>query len=131
MKFLLEHASKKDTDTLAKSFLPSSTLKGVQRLQVFYNAFHLRSLFWLKNIFLHELGHILGLRHKFVLDKEEGAFEGDVVVFFGARNKESVMSYTFLLGCKILIKKISKSSMHKRMVNLSYCEITRIAGRRW
>ncbi|KAI1467894.1 Metalloprotease [Daldinia caldariorum] len=43
----------------------------------------------LKNVFLHEIGHILGLRHEFALDKEE---EG--AVRFMEENPVSVMSYT-------------------------------------
>ncbi|KXJ84806.1 hypothetical protein Micbo1qcDRAFT_169931, partial [Microdochium bolleyi] len=40
------------------------------------------------NVFLHELGHILGLRHEFA-DLEGGAIQ------WGSRNPYSVMSYNF------------------------------------
>ncbi|KAI1805159.1 Metalloprotease [Daldinia bambusicola] len=43
----------------------------------------------LKNVFLHEIGHILGLRHEFALDKE-----GEGAVRFMEENPVSVMSYT-------------------------------------
>jgi hypothetical protein len=44
----------------------------------------------LKNTFLHELGHTLGLRHEFALDPDR--FEGGAQVY-GTRNPLSVMSY--------------------------------------
>lgn len=43
----------------------------------------------MKNVFLHELGHVLGLRHEFAIEKEGGA------VPFGSRDPHSIMSYTF------------------------------------
>lgn len=46
----------------------------------------------MKNVFLHELGHVLGLRHEFALDAdryEGGAFR------LGTTNPLSVMSYEF------------------------------------
>jgi hypothetical protein len=46
----------------------------------------------MKNVFLHELGHVLGLRHEFAMDPE--TFEGGAVVF-GTPNEESVMAYKF------------------------------------
>lgn len=46
----------------------------------------------MKNVFLHELGHVLGLRHEFAMDPER--FEGGAVVM-GTRNPESVMEYKF------------------------------------
>lgn len=43
----------------------------------------------LKNVFLHEIGHILGLRHEFAIAKE-----GMGAVQFMQRNPKSVMSYS-------------------------------------
>ncbi|EXJ65627.1 uncharacterized protein A1O5_11154 [Cladophialophora psammophila CBS 110553] len=46
----------------------------------------------MKNVFLHELGHVLGLRHEFALDPalyKGGAFR------MGTTNPRSVMSYEF------------------------------------
>lgn len=44
--------------------------------------------FKLKNVFLHELGHVFGLRHEFAIDREgEGARQ------FMDSNKDSVMAY--------------------------------------
>jgi hypothetical protein len=42
----------------------------------------------LKGVFLHELGHVLGLRHEFAIEEE-----GQGAVLFGVKNKLSVMSY--------------------------------------
>ncbi|KAM3502806.1 hypothetical protein MY10362_004593 [Beauveria mimosiformis] len=46
----------------------------------------------MKNVFLHELGHVLGLRHEFAMDPD--TYEGGAIVM-GSSNKESVMSYIF------------------------------------
>ena len=46
----------------------------------------------MKNVFLHELGHVLGLRHEFAMKPE--TFEGGAVIM-GSANIESVMSYVF------------------------------------
>ncbi|KAM3517363.1 hypothetical protein NHJ13051_009049 [Beauveria bassiana] len=46
----------------------------------------------MKNVFLHELGHVLGLRHEFAMDP--GTFEGGAIVM-GSSNIESIMSYVF------------------------------------
>lgn len=40
------------------------------------------------NTLLHEIGHIIGLRHEFALDREEEPAQR-----FGSQNKQSVMSY--------------------------------------
>lgn len=51
----------------------------------------------LKNVFLHELGHVLGLRHEFaiVADAKGHGPEGEGAVQFGFRNPNSVMAYVF------------------------------------
>jgi hypothetical protein len=46
----------------------------------------------MKNVFLHELGHVLGLRHEFAM--KPGTFEGGAISM-GSANDESVMSYIF------------------------------------
>ncbi|KAH8724526.1 hypothetical protein GQ44DRAFT_760109 [Phaeosphaeriaceae sp. PMI808] len=49
----------------------------------------------LKNSFLHEIGHILGLRHEFAIKADAAGHgpEKDKAVQFGSENPHSVMSY--------------------------------------
>jgi hypothetical protein len=49
----------------------------------------------LRNTFLHEIGHIIGLRHEFAIkgDKLGNASEGQGAKQFGSENEHSVMSY--------------------------------------
>lgn len=49
----------------------------------------------LKNTFLHEIGHIIGLRHEFAIEQDAlgNGPEGTPAVYFGSRNPLSVMSY--------------------------------------
>lgn len=50
---------------------------------------------YLKNTFLHEIGHIIGLRHEFAIkgDKLGNDPEGQGAKQFGSENEHSVMSY--------------------------------------
>ncbi|KAH6855463.1 matrix metallo proteinase-11 [Chaetomium sp. MPI-CAGE-AT-0009] len=91
--FVLEYCGNKGT-VLASAFFPNS--KPLNTLFVYQLALLPTDRFrgMLKNIFLHELGHTLGLRHEFALDPRR--FEGDAVVY-GSRNPKSVMSYVFLM----------------------------------
>ncbi|KAL7948360.1 hypothetical protein V8C42DRAFT_342404 [Trichoderma barbatum] len=72
--------------TLARAFFPND--KDLNALFVYQRAFDEKTSPYQSNIFLHELGHVLGLRHEFAA-KEGGA------VKFGAANPKSVMSYVF------------------------------------
>ncbi|KAH7145526.1 hypothetical protein B0J13DRAFT_665945 [Dactylonectria estremocensis] len=72
--------------TLAEAFFPNSN--DLSTLFVYQRAFQPGSINYLVNIFLHELGHVLGLRHEFA------AQEGGAVPF-GPTNPLSVMSYKF------------------------------------
>jgi len=49
----------------------------------------------LKNTFLHELGHVIGLRHEFAIksDGQGHGPEGQGAKQFGSKNPHSVMSY--------------------------------------
>ena len=76
--------------TLARAFFPNST--DLNNMYVYQKAFESGTVTYLYNIFLHELGHVLGLRHEFAPEREAGA--GPLVVW-GLRNPLSVMSYTF------------------------------------
>ncbi|KAH7025219.1 uncharacterized protein B0I36DRAFT_332742 [Microdochium trichocladiopsis] len=71
---------------LAKAFFPNSN--DLNTLFVYQKAFDTAISPYQTNIFLHELGHVLGLRHEFA------AQEGGAVAF-GSANPRSVMSYTF------------------------------------
>ncbi|KAH8588336.1 hypothetical protein B0O99DRAFT_525216 [Bisporella sp. PMI_857] len=72
--------------TLAKAFFPNSN--DLNTMFVYQRAFDAGISPYQTNIFLHELGHVLGLRHEFA------ALEGGAVQF-GPANPLSVMSYTF------------------------------------
>ena len=71
---------------LAEAFFPNDT--HLNTLFVFRRAFDQDISNYQPNIFKHELGHVLGLRHEFA------ANEGGAVVF-GPPNPNSVMSYNF------------------------------------
>jgi hypothetical protein len=86
--FVLEYGGKKG-NVLAEAFFPNSD--PLNNLFVYKGAFTQENLPILKNIFLHELGHVLGLRHEFALKEEESW----AAVRFGTANPISVMSYTF------------------------------------
>ncbi|KAM5350136.1 hypothetical protein ACJ41O_006641 [Fusarium nematophilum] len=72
-------------DVLASAFFPNSN--AMNCLYVYRAAFRKgwRNSMW--NVFVHELGHVLGLRHEFALEKETGATQ------IGPRNEMSVMNY--------------------------------------
>jgi len=69
----------------ARSFFPHQVDKDVV---VFKYGMDPTKRFKLKNVFLHELGHVFGLRHEFAIVKEgRGAKQ------FMTANKDSVMEY--------------------------------------
>jgi hypothetical protein len=89
--FVLEYGGKKGT-VLASAFFPNSL--PLNTMFVYELALSSKDKYrgMLKNIFLHELGHTLGLRHEFALDPER--YEGGAVVY-GSKNYRSVMAYEF------------------------------------
>ncbi|KFY96133.1 hypothetical protein V498_02883 [Pseudogymnoascus sp. VKM F-4517 (FW-2822)] len=90
--FVLEYGGDKGK-VLASAFFPNSQPLNtlfVYKLALSTENENFRGM--LKNIFLHELGHTLGLRHEFALDPDR--FEGGAVVY-GKKNDHSVMSYNF------------------------------------
>ncbi|KAJ5110386.1 hypothetical protein N7532_000921 [Penicillium argentinense] len=72
-----------------------SNIPGVIAEAFFPNDLDLNILNYLKNVFLHELGHILGLRHEFAPEVEDGNKTGMKSLQFGPRNPTSVMAYEF------------------------------------
>lgn len=83
--FVLAYGGDKGS-VLARAFFPNSN--DLNTLFVYQKAFDTAISPYQTNIFLHELGHVLGLRHEFAA-REGGA------VPFGPTNPRSVMSYTF------------------------------------
>ncbi|KAM6513681.1 hypothetical protein FALCPG4_016055 [Fusarium falciforme] len=72
--------------TLAKAFFPNSN--DLNTVFVYQRAFQAGMVNNMTNVFLHELGHVLGLRHEFA------AQEGGAIPW-GSSNPLSVMSYNF------------------------------------
>lgn len=97
--FVLSYGKELGT-VLASAFFPSQT--DLEHMYVYQHGFDKtertskRGKFSnygiMKNVFLHELGHVLGLRHEFAMNPE--TFEGGAIVM-GSSNIESVMSYVF------------------------------------
>lgn len=81
-----------DDDTVAAAYFPNS--KDLNTVYVYKRAFKadIKADMW--RFFLHELGHVLGLRHEFSMDPDPpmGEFEGGAVLV-GKRNPLSVMNY--------------------------------------
>jgi len=85
---------------LASAFFPSD--KPLETLYVYQHGFDktervsprgkFSNYSIMKNVFLHELGHVLGLRHEFAMDPDK--YEGGAIVI-GTKNIDSVMAYVF------------------------------------
>jgi len=73
---------------LAEAFFPDE--EPIHAMYVYQRSFMPDNQRIQKNIFLHELGHVIGLRHEFALERERDT----PAVRFGAENKDSVMGYT-------------------------------------
>jgi hypothetical protein len=88
--FVLQYAGTLGS-VLASAFFPNEAL--LNAMNVYEKAFENTQVEILKNVFLHELGHVLGFRHEFALDIGP-RFEGGAVPFLES-NPKSVMSYVF------------------------------------
>jgi hypothetical protein len=89
--FLLTFAPQRSPGTLAEAFFPNDV--NLNSVIVYPFAFQPGKVQYLKNIFLHELGHVLGLRHELAPEIEKGP--GFDSVQFGPRNPTSVKGYEF------------------------------------
>jgi hypothetical protein len=76
---------------LADAFFPNELDLNI--LNVYAGAFRPGTIPFLKNTFLHELGHVLGFRHEFAAETEDEGAEYTVQI--GPRNPLSVMGYEF------------------------------------
>ncbi|KAL5354911.1 hypothetical protein ACLOAV_001002 [Pseudogymnoascus australis] len=70
---------------IASAFFPNDAL--LNAVNVYSYAFESTQVGILKNVFLHELGHVLGLRHEFALDIWPTTFEGGAVPFLESNSK--------------------------------------------
>ncbi|KIL88613.1 hypothetical protein FAVG1_07860 [Fusarium avenaceum] len=79
---------------LAQAFFPHEVDEDVI---VYSFAFEGENKSILKEIFLHEIGHIFGLRHEFAIegDSDGNKPEGEGAKLFMEKNEYSVMSYKF------------------------------------
>jgi hypothetical protein len=98
--FVLQYGGDQGT-VLASAFFPNNAV--LNTLFVYAYAFDktvsesprgsFKNYEIMQNAFVHELGHVLGIRHEFALDTE--TFEGEGAVRVFGTNPESVMSYQF------------------------------------
>ncbi len=89
--FLLEPAHD-EGDVLAESFAPNAAANTVNVLFVYDAAFRHDNAPFLRGTLLHELGHVVGLRHEHAQETEDSS-TGPESISFGRRNKKSVMAY--------------------------------------
>ena len=86
VKYYKPNRGGNDEGVIASAFFPNK----VEDVLVYDKT--LVEPFWrgvLKNSFLHEIGHIIGLRHEFALEQESES----PAQRFGSKNEHSVMSY--------------------------------------
>ncbi|QPC69450.1 hypothetical protein NXS19_004842 [Fusarium pseudograminearum] len=92
--FVLTHGGASG-NTLARAFFPGS--EDLNYVFVFSYAFNKTWKPHMWNVFAHELGHVLGLRHEFAIGDEQGKMtaskEGPSAVRIDAPDPMSVMNY--------------------------------------
>lgn len=86
--FTIVGSPKNDGSNFARAFFPSDP-PDKRRVKVYSLAFSPEYRMALVNVFCHELGHVLGLRHEFAALKESN----EPSVSWGKANNESVMAY--------------------------------------
>ena len=89
--FLLEPAYD-EGDVLAESFAPNAVSNTINSLRVYDAAIWPENINYLRGTLLHEVVHIIGLRHEHVKDTEDSR-NGPELISFGYRNSRSVMAY--------------------------------------
>jgi hypothetical protein len=75
-------------DILASAFFPNVGPANDRILYIYRSAFTPGRIKYMANVFAHEIGHILGLRHELVRCRLEPPS-----VSWGRKNRDSVMSY--------------------------------------
>jgi hypothetical protein len=89
--FVLAHGPR-NPGVLASAFFPNN--KDLNILFVYSDALSTPS--WKRNlwkVFMHELGHVIGLRHEFALEEDKTLPERDRAQQIGPRNERSIMNY--------------------------------------
>ncbi|KAG6983169.1 hypothetical protein FocnCong_v006352 [Fusarium oxysporum f. sp. conglutinans] len=89
--FILAHGPR-NPGVLASAFFPNH--KDLNIMFVYADAFATKA--WKNSmwkVFMHELGHVLGLRHEFALDEDKNLPEGQRAKLIGVLNQDSVMNY--------------------------------------
>ncbi|KAJ6439173.1 matrix metalloproteinase-11 [Purpureocillium lavendulum] len=76
-------------ETLASSFLPNNSAADKRTLYVYALAFTNAHLNNQAYFLAHEVGHILGLRHEFSMEREQCLWS----TTFGSRNSSGIMAY--------------------------------------
>lgn len=89
--FVLGYGGEIKGGTLAEAFFPNGN--DLNNVIVYKGMFSTEWKSHMWEVFTHELGHVLGLRHEFAMDKDlYGRVEGGSVQF-GPRDQYSVMNY--------------------------------------
>ena len=89
INFYMKYRTSVSSGDYAEAFFPTREIS----ILYIHSALFTDDDLYIENILLHELGHILGLRHEFALDNGK-KYEGDAVQFY-LKNPNSVMSYRF------------------------------------
>jgi len=121
---------------LATAFFPCDYDRDLNFIRVSRSAFSRRYLsdYPLYNTMLHELGHVVGLRHNFAHEKgrQEAASES---ILFGIRNTRSIMSYSKRMDIQesdaIVVRKAYDELLHGTTISAmgAFGEIKKVVRR--